>query len=509
MTPMLKGRLQTRLFVSGTVGVLWTAAVTPLLPVPSGMDIALAYRMTFESLGLMASIGLFWELAYHLVQQARWDKDWPTLLSLLTVGNEAVVLWFVGRGLHVLPATALPPFAIHIGTTWLVMWLFLQGPVRVLHIRWRFEGGRVFVPAPGRRRRRDDWLDTRWLESLRSPRIADPPTVPAEGARADVLGMRTGPATLVEGVLCPNGHFGNADARYCAVCGTATATSARSGVLGPRPPVGVLILADGMTRVLSEDLGVTEQDGGLVFEPLAGQPATPYLAEIRIVGWQPVIVSPAGTLSVVLPDGGRLRTAPNVPVPLVPGARVVLGGHSIRYDSPYAADPDVDTEVLREKGAPVAMGSGARPNRLSPSTKRTAAAIAAVVTLAALVTFGIVSGLTPAGNRRVVANPGPTTPALPPFSVPAWTLPAQPSTTTPGLRPIELPGPPHPTFSLPLPPPPGGTTTPPVPVPPTTPPGTTDPSPTDTPPDSPLPTASLCTADLMGLLQCTMGGLGG
>src|SRR5882724_134274 len=355
VTPMLKGRLQTRLFVSGTVGVLWTAAVTPLLPTPSGMDIGLAYRMTFENIGLMALLGLFWELAYHIVQQTRWDKDWPTLLALLMVGNEAVVLWFVDHGLHVVPGTVglsspfLAPFAIHVGTTWLAMWLFLQGPVRVLHIRWRFEGGRVLVPAPGRRRRRDDWLDTRWFESLRAPRAADPPTVTAEGDAGDVVGIRRGgtPAPLVEGMLCPNGHFGNADARYCAVCGTAT--SAQSGVLGPRPPVGVLVLADGSTQVLSEDLGLTEHDGGLAFEPLDEEPGTPYVAEIRIVGWQPVISSSVWPLTVVLPGGGRLRAAPNVPVPLVPGAHVLLGDHSIRYESPYAADPDVDTDVIQKE----------------------------------------------------------------------------------------------------------------------------------------------------------------
>ncbi|HEY3611135.1 MAG TPA: hypothetical protein VGL06_26810, partial [Pseudonocardiaceae bacterium] len=237
MTPVLTGRLQTRLFLTATVGAVWTAAVTPALPTPSGTAIAVAYRVTFENLGLMAVLGLGWELVYHLAQQVRWDKDWPTLLALVTVVNEAIVLWFAAHALSIIPGTAdlgspfLPMFAVHIGTTWLLMWLFLQGPMRVLHLRWRFEGGRVLVPAPGRHERRDDWLDTQWLAELRSARLpSDPPTAAAStDVAATVVGMRIGADTtapLVQGVLCVNGHFGNAEARYCGVCGAATPPSA-------------------------------------------------------------------------------------------------------------------------------------------------------------------------------------------------------------------------------------------------------------------------------------------
>ena len=499
MTPVLTGRLQTRLYLTGSVGVVVTAVITPLLPTPSGMDIGAAYRMTFESLGLMAFLGLLWELVYHLVQQTRWDKDWPSLLGLLTVLNEAIVLWFVDHALGVVPGTTgtsspfLVLFTIHVGVTWLAMWLFLQGPVRVLLVRWRFEGSRVLVPAPGRWRRDDDWLDTRWLESLRSPRIAAEPTT-IEADTADVVGIGRPTATLVEGVRCPNGHFGNADVRYCVVCGTATVPSAPT--LGPRPPLGMLILADGSTRVLDEDLVVTEEDGILTFRSLDEQPTEPSIAEIRLVGWQPVVSGVDRPVSVVLPGGERLPAAPNVPVPLVPGASVVLGDHTIRYDSPYAADP---------KGVPM-MAS--RANRLTPQTRRSAAIAAAVVTIVGAIVFGLLSGSAGQTDRRAVAQPGPTTPLLPPFSVPSWTLPTQATTTKNGLLPIVLPGPPTgPVLHLPppvpvLPPPPGSTTTPP---PPTT--GTPTPSPTDTTPITPLPPAAVCDANLMGMLQCTLGGL--
>ncbi|HEY3606101.1 MAG TPA: hypothetical protein VGL06_01310, partial [Pseudonocardiaceae bacterium] len=372
MTPVLTGRLQTRLFLSATVGGVWTAAITPMLPTPPGTAIGAVYRMTFENLALMTVLGLAWELVYHLVQQVRWDKDWPTLLAAVTVVNEAIVLWFVTHALSVIPGSPdigspfLPLFAIHVGTTWLLIWLFLQGPVRVLHLRWRFEGGRVLVPTPGRRERTDDWMDTRWLAELRSPRVSSDP--PAAGPADSVAGVgrpTTATAPLVEGARCPNGHFGSANARYCTVCGAATPASATSGVWGPRPPLGVLILADGSTRVLDQDLAVTESAAGLAFRPLDEPVGAPPVAEIRLVGWQPVVSSPVRPISLVLSAGATLRAAPDVPMPLEPGAVVLLGEHTIRYDSPYAVGPDTAAVLRREEGVPVVPGR--RP--LSSETK--------------------------------------------------------------------------------------------------------------------------------------------
>jgi hypothetical protein len=34
-------------------------------------------------------------------------------------------------------------FLIHFGVVWLAVWLFANGPMRVLFIRWRFHGGRL------------------------------------------------------------------------------------------------------------------------------------------------------------------------------------------------------------------------------------------------------------------------------------------------------------------------------------------------------------------------------
>ena len=150
MTLTLRGRMETRLFLLALVGLAWTAVVTPVLPRPSGMSLSTCYRVTYETLGLVAGIGLVWELLYHGLQQYRWDKDWPSLFGLLNFVNEGLLLWFVLHWTGVVPGTLgtssvlLSLFLIHFVSTWLAMWLFMQGPLRVVHLRWRYQGGRIF-----------------------------------------------------------------------------------------------------------------------------------------------------------------------------------------------------------------------------------------------------------------------------------------------------------------------------------------------------------------------------
>ncbi|MGH9015046.1 MAG: hypothetical protein ACRDZ1_14085 [Acidimicrobiia bacterium] len=139
MTPTLIGRIQTRVFVVATVGSLWTLIVTPFLP---GVNrVSTGYAMTFRILLIVLVAGIGWELVYHGLQQFRWEKDWPTLFGLLNGINEGVLVWLlvVAFGINV-PGTA---FLVHFTTTWIVLWLFVNGPIRVVFIRWRYRGGRV------------------------------------------------------------------------------------------------------------------------------------------------------------------------------------------------------------------------------------------------------------------------------------------------------------------------------------------------------------------------------
>ncbi|GAA3241400.1 hypothetical protein GCM10017691_44550 [Pseudonocardia petroleophila] len=138
MLPTLNGRIQTRVLVLLVVGGLWTLVISPLVGQP--------YAVTYVVLLAVIVLGVGWELLYHLIQQFRWEKDWPTLFGLLTAINEGALLWLL-ISLHAVPG--LPrevPFGAFLGqflTTWIIVWIVVNGPMRVPFVHWRFRGGRL------------------------------------------------------------------------------------------------------------------------------------------------------------------------------------------------------------------------------------------------------------------------------------------------------------------------------------------------------------------------------
>ena len=138
MTPTLIGRIQSRLILVLLVGIPWTILVGPFLPAGQAPLIDV-YQMTFTAVILVAIIGaVVWEPLYHLAQQYRWEKDWPTGLGLITALPEGLLVYRL-LGTDV-PVAA---FVWHFLTTWLLVWFVLNGPIRVLLPRWRFRGGRL------------------------------------------------------------------------------------------------------------------------------------------------------------------------------------------------------------------------------------------------------------------------------------------------------------------------------------------------------------------------------
>ncbi len=143
MLPTLSGRIQTRIFTLAVFGGIWTLLITPLLPIDG--PLGSACKATFIVLLTVIVLGIGWEFVYHFLQQFRWEKDWPTLFGLLTAINEGLLVWIllaagaVPGNLHVGGAA----FVIDFVTVWLVVWLIVNGPMRVPFIRWRFRGGRL------------------------------------------------------------------------------------------------------------------------------------------------------------------------------------------------------------------------------------------------------------------------------------------------------------------------------------------------------------------------------
>ena len=140
MLPTLNGRIQTRIFMLATWGALITLLITPILP--NDPD----YKKTYIILATVAVLGVGWEIIYHLVQQFRWEKDWPTLFGFITCVNEGALIWLLLE-LEVIPGidgeVPFSTFVIDFMVIWVVIWLWVNGPMRVPLIRWRFFGGRI------------------------------------------------------------------------------------------------------------------------------------------------------------------------------------------------------------------------------------------------------------------------------------------------------------------------------------------------------------------------------
>lgn len=140
MLPTLFGRIQTRVLVLAVIGGLVTLIITPALP-----D-APPYRVTFIVLATVIVIGVGWEFVYHGLQQFRWEKDWPTIFGLLTGINEGLLVWLLLQ-LKVVPGIDPPPtwaaFVVLFVVVWVAVWVWVNGPMRVPFIRWRFKGGRL------------------------------------------------------------------------------------------------------------------------------------------------------------------------------------------------------------------------------------------------------------------------------------------------------------------------------------------------------------------------------
>lgn len=144
MLPTLMGRLQTRILVLGILGSAWIVILGPMVPNGDATTGA-TYAAMFLVLAVVVVLGIGWEFLYHGVQQFRWEKDWPTLFGLLTAINEGVLVWIVVAHTGIFPADLRPPasvFLIQFITTWLIVWIVVNGPIRVVFPHWRFEGGR-------------------------------------------------------------------------------------------------------------------------------------------------------------------------------------------------------------------------------------------------------------------------------------------------------------------------------------------------------------------------------
>lgn len=100
------------------------------------------------------------------------------------------------------------------------------------------------------------------LTSTPAP-TAEPAAEPAPGSLPDPIPLAGTPApapaqvgpVMVLGVACSQAHHNHPDAVYCSQCGTKMGVHHTVVLInGPRPPLGVLVVDDGTTYSLNEDL---------------------------------------------------------------------------------------------------------------------------------------------------------------------------------------------------------------------------------------------------------------
>ena len=148
MTPTLFGRIQTRIVMVAVLGSIWTIIIGPVLPRPDGVDLGDMYTALFTALVVVGVVGIVWEIVYHVLQQYRWEKDWPTLFGLVVGVPEGIVAYLIlnaGLPWDQRPpgeSFPLPAYLIMFITLWIIIWAFTNGPMQIFSLRWRYRGGR-------------------------------------------------------------------------------------------------------------------------------------------------------------------------------------------------------------------------------------------------------------------------------------------------------------------------------------------------------------------------------
>ncbi len=143
MTPTMRGRWFTRLFLTGVIGVPVTLFYMLMFGAFSADGAGVA-KMPLLVVW-MTVLGLALDPAYYALQTLRWDRDWPMAFHI-AAGLLEGILTFTLFALGALPGADCVEgdggrFIVHYGSMFLLMVAMLWGPMRVLFPKWRFRGG--------------------------------------------------------------------------------------------------------------------------------------------------------------------------------------------------------------------------------------------------------------------------------------------------------------------------------------------------------------------------------
>lgn len=149
------------------------------------------------------------------------------------------------------------------------------------------------------------------------------------------------------GHLCSRGHLNDPRSHFCVLCGIRMNERTGVLVLGPRPPLGLLVLDTGATFTLDTGclLGRQPQADervysgalrGITIDDRSGGVSRAH-AEIRLDGWDVLVVDSGSSNGTFVADRGSpwTRLAPRQPRRLEPGMRIRLGEATVlTFESP-------------------------------------------------------------------------------------------------------------------------------------------------------------------------------
>ena len=200
------------------------------------------------------------------------------------------------------------------------------------------------IPVLREPRRSEPILGVAHTEPVRPPLpVGDPAAVPGRPPPVD----SAPDVPQARGHLCSRGHLNAPRSHFCVLCGVQMNARAGVLVLGPRPPLGLLVFDDGATYTVDAEylvgrmpeLDERARSGALrsiVVEDDSGSVSRVH-AEVRVNGWDVLVVdvgSRNGTYLAMPGERCWSRLAPGQGKRLVPGARVRLGARTFIFESP-------------------------------------------------------------------------------------------------------------------------------------------------------------------------------
>ncbi len=195
-------------------------------------------------------------------------------------------------------------------------------------------------------------------EPVEDPRLAQtqlrgtnpaPEPDPALERRMEATARATSLTVRVTGFKCARAHPSDPRSAFCTVCGMPVDQTQHAAEV-VRPPLGMLVLDDGMTYLLAADVVIGRDPEnseaaarGLApvkIEDSSGGMSRAH-AEIRLVNWDITVVdrgSTNGTRARLPGYRDWIRLQPNQPMVLVQGAEIMLGNRVLRVE-PAAPPP--------------------------------------------------------------------------------------------------------------------------------------------------------------------------